>query len=1318
MTDGLSMSERDVEMDDLRAGLAAAEDILRAIRGGEVDAVMVTGEHGEQVHTLGVGEHRFRQLAESLPQLVWTCRADGWCEYLSPQWVAYTGIPESEQLGEGWLNQLHPADRDRSIAAWSAAVATASSVDIEFRIRRNDGVYRWFSTRAVPLRDCQGRVTQWVGSNTDVEDLKHSEVALRQAYNEVEQCVARRTKELREANENLLQEIASHKLAVESLRESERLSQATLDALSAHIAVLDETGVIIAANRAWRAFAAANPPLSAPVNEGANYLAVCDVAIGPDAAVAAGVAAQIRTVLAGAASEIEIEYPCHSPAIKRWFVCRVSRFSGSGALRVVVAHENITVQKRAEETLRAREQEFRSLAESMPQIVWVTRADGWNIYFNQQWMDYTGLTQEQSNGHGWNTPFHPDDKQRAWDAWQRATQHNDTYSVECRLRRADGTYHWWLIRGVPIRNSSGEILKWFGTCTDIEDIKRTEAALREAAQMIEGIINAMPVRVFWKDKSLTYLGCNAAFARDAGFADPKDVIGKDDFQMGWRAQAEAYRADDRAVIASSRAKLLIEQPQTTPTGDTITLLTSKLPLRGANGEINGVIGTYMDITEHKRADALARALSSRQEAILAAIPDIIMEVDCNKVYTWANRAGVEFYGEDVIGKEVAFYFADEQDTYRKVQPLFDGDEHILHLESWQRRKDGEKRLLAWRCRGLKDAQGRGTGALSTAHDITAIRQADDYRAMGVEVLQIVNEPGDLPDIIQRVIGVLKARTGSDAVGLRLQDGDDFPYTAQDGFSKEFLLTENTLLERAADGGVCRDKDGKVCLECTCGLVISGKTDPANPLFTRGGSSWTNDSFPLLDLPSDQDPRMHPRNTCIHQGYASVALIPIRTNDNIVGLIQFNDRRKGRFTLATVELLENIAAHIGSALMRKRAEEEKSKLEDQLRQAQKMEAVGRLAGGVAHDFNNLLMGIMGYAQLCRDMVGPDHVIREYLDEITHDAERSAEITQQLLAFARKQTIAPKVLDLNDAVAGMLKLLRRLIGEDIKLAWRPGKDLRSVKLDPSQVDQILANLCVNARDAIAGVGEIMIETGSMVVDADYGARHPEANPGEYVFLVVRDNGRGMDRETLAQIFEPFFTTKSVGEGTGLGLATVYGIVKQNHGFINVYSEPGQGTSFNIYLPLFISTEAVPIAAEMPIKPPRGSETVLLVEDEKSIRVTTQVFLEDLGYCVLVAEEPEKALLLAAEHPGEIHLLITDVIMPRMSGRDLASRLLEVRTATKCLFISGFTADVIAQRGILEGGVNFLPKPFGRDALARTVRDVLDGKTGRAAAVPDGR
>lgn len=392
---------------------------------------------------------------------------------------------------------------------------------------------------------------------------------------------------------------------------------------------------------------------------------------------------------------------------------------------------------------------------------------------------------------------------------------------------------------------------------------------------------------------------------------------------------------------------------------------------------------------------------------------------------------------------------------------------------------------------------------------------------------------------------------------------------------------------------------------------------------------------------------------------------------------------------------------------KLAEQERDKLQSQLTQAQKMESVGQLAGGVAHDFNNMLSVILGYAELALDQVDPSSSLHQDLLDIYAAARRSADITRQLLAFARKQTIAPRILDLNETVGGMLKMLQRLIGEDISLAWLPGSGLGQVKMDPSQLDQLLANLCINARDAIAGVGKVTVETGMITFDEEYCKDHPGFTPGDFTVLVVSDDGCGMDKEILLKVFEPFFTTKAVGQGTGLGLATVYGIVKQNDGFINVYSEPGHGTTFKIYLPVHLSVSGNIQVKTVPEINMGGTETILIVEDDAMVLRMGKTMLERLGYTVLTANTPADAIQLAKTSTSRIHLIITDVVMPEMNGRDLADQLRTLDSDSKILFMSGYTADVIAHRGILDEGVCFIHKPFSIKDLAVKVRGALEQK-----------
>jgi PAS domain S-box-containing protein len=388
--------------------------------------------------------------------------------------------------------------------------------------------------------------------------------------------------------------------------------------------------------------------------------------------------------------------------------------------------------------------------------------------------------------------------------------------------------------------------------------------------------------------------------------------------------------------------------------------------------------------------------------------------------------------------------------------------------------------------------------------------------------------------------------------------------------------------------------------------------------------------------------------------------------------------------------------------RRRAEKEHEKLQAQFAQAQKMESIGRLAGGVAHDFNNMLSVILGSAEM--EQLDPSDPLCVNFKEIAEAGRRSARLTQQLLAFARKQTVTPEMLDLNTTVTDMLTMLQRLIGENIELEWLPGTELWPVKLDASQVDQVLANLCVNARDAIAGIGHVTIVTQNRMLDAADCANAPGTNPGAYVLLSVRDSGCGMDETTRSHLFEPFFTTKNLGEGTGLGLSTVYGIVAQNNGLITVNSAPGNGTTFNIFFPRHLGKPKQVTQASSTAPVLRGHETVLLVEDEPSILRLSQRILERGGYQVVMAATPGEAIRLAEEHAGDIHLLITDVIMPEMNGRDLAKRLLVLYPNMRCLFMSGYTSDIIAHQGVIDAKMNFLQKPFTASNLTAKVDAIL--------------
>ena len=924
-----------------------------------------------------------------------------------------------------------------------------------------------------------------------------------------------------------------------------------------------------------------------------------------------------------------------------------------------------------------------------------------------------------------------------------------------RHRRKDGSI---FEVEVSAQYCAGEEGRGFAFLRDISEQRRAEGALRESESFIKAVMDNLPIGIAVNsvDPAVSFQYMNDNFPRlyrttREGLAAPdafwNAVYEDPDFREEMRTQVLADCA------SGDPEKMHWVDVPITRTGDRTTYVEARNTLI-LDKQL--VVSTVWDVTSRKQAE------KEREQffKFFQTSADLMCLADPHGCFLKTNPAFTETLGyseAELITKPIVEFIHpdDKQATLdeiaRQQRTGFTRDFRNRYLC-----KDGSVKWLSWRVNYSRDDKI----AYATARDVTEKKRAEEALRENEERMKLAMQAGNmgLYDLnVQTGEAVVNPEyalmLGYDPVEFhetnakwieRLHPDDREPVAAnyqayvqgeiphykvefrqktRDGAWK-WILTYGRIMARDADGsprrmlGVHvdiserkqaeealreREEQLRVIFDTSqAGIIL---VDPQGTILFANNRMAEMFGMPLEQLIGSSYPEH------LHAAER-------QTGDELMGqLIQ------GDIQSVAVErhYLRADGSDFWGFLSGKRLENpdgtlralvgiiadltEQKKLQEQLSQAQKMESVGRLAGGVAHDFNNMLNVILGHAELARmkEVLSPP--LREHLEQIQKAAERSADIVRQLLAFARKQTVTPKVLDLNETVDSILKMLRRLIGEEIDLVWLPEKSVWPIKIDPAQIDQILANLCVNARDAIAGVGRITIETGNKIFDDAFCSGHRGYVAGEYVMLTVSDDGSGMDKETLQKIFEPFFTSKGVGHGTGLGLAMVYGIVKQNAGFIDVYSEPGQGTSFKIYLPRCPGQEELAGMAR-PLEPAgRGEETVLLVEDEAAILDLSKQLLEMQGYRVLTADTPSKAIRLAEAHRGEVHLLLTDVIMPEMNGRELARKLLFLYPELKVVFMSGYTADIIAHHGVLDDGVQFIQKPFSLEALAVKVRETLD-------------
>ena len=899
-----------------------------------------------------------------------------------------------------------------------------------------------------------------------------------------------------------------------------------------------------------------------------------------------------------------------------------------------------------------------------------------------------------------------------------------SFSQDFRLQQTDGSVRWFHGHGqVFSRNEKQTVLRIIGTFTDITQQKETQNQLQQTQRILQAALDQSSAGIAIADApdgKLRYVNDAGLLIRGSDRKTVVNGVGVDQYVSKWQLLDLDGRPLGTDEVPLARAIMFGETCSREfiirrPAGDDRIVSANAAPIKGDDGKVQAGIVVFTDITEHKRAEEVLQkklvALTQPLETRAIAFDELFNLADVQRLQDeFAKATGVASIittAEGIPLTSPSNFTRLCRDIIRKNEK---GCANCFKSDAILGRYNPDGPIIQpCLSGGLWDAgAGIVVGGQHIANwligQVRDETQAEETmrayaQEIGADEVSVVEAFREVPAMTRHQFGQIAqslftlANQLSNIAYQNIQQAR-FINERNQAEEKNKSLTQRLLLATSSarlgvwDWNVRENQmfwDDRM-------FELYGVTREETP---NNIDAWLNGLHPAdkdtavaacqgaLNGEKEYDPEfrvLHPDGTVKH----------LKAN----GLVIFGaDGKPDRMLGINQDITDQ-----------KRAEEEKIKLETQLQQAQKIESIGHLAGGVAHDFNNMLGVILGHTELALMKADPSNPFVEDLEEIRTAAKRSADLTRQLLTFARKQIISPKVLDLNDTVAGMLKMLQRLIGENIHLSWNPAANLWPVKMDPSQLDQILANLCVNARDAIAGIGKITIETQNYSFTESDQKDRPDSLPGDYVRLSVSDDGHGIDKEIMPQIFEPFFTTKEFGQGTGLGLSTVFGAVKQNHGFIEVASEPAQGTTFHIYLPRKQATvAAVPEAATKPLH--QGTETVLLVEDDQMLLKLSQTMLEKSGYTVLAAATVDRAISLAKEHPGQIHLLLSDLIMPELNGRDLWDILQVFRPEMKVVFMSGYTADIIAKQGVVEEGVNFLQKPVSFEALTSKVREVLD-------------